>query len=84
MASPLISLRTSDNVLIKTNIETARGSIKILSMLEDNGYEEGNEATLQLPEVNSVILEKILEWTSFHKVFDTNYSILSYIWNHSL
>lgn len=68
MASATISLRTSDNVLIKTNFETIRRSLKIMSMLEDADKDKDGNIIIYLGEVNSVILDKVLEWTSFHKV----------------
>lgn len=68
ISSNTISLRTSDNVLLKTNIETVRSSIKILTMLEEAGNKNDKPVTLYLEEVNFCTMKKVLDWTSFHKV----------------
>ncbi len=67
MDTTIITLRTSDNVLVKTNLETARVCNTILSMLEE-ADKDCKETIVDVPEVNSVTLEKVLQWASFHKV----------------
>lgn len=65
----VVTLVTSDNVEIKTNLGNVRRSIKIMSILEEKKEEERVNPKVNLDEVNSATLEKVLEWGSFHKVF---------------
>ncbi|KAK9888079.1 hypothetical protein WA026_000354 [Henosepilachna vigintioctopunctata] len=60
---PHIKLQSSDGVTFEVDVEIAQCSVIIKSMLEDLGMEE----VIPLPNVNSAILEKVIEWATYHK-----------------
>lgn len=64
----LVKLRTSDLVNLEVDTEIVRCSLTILSKLAALDTEAG-EKLIDLPEVCSVILEKVIEWARFHKVW---------------
>ncbi|KAH8316907.1 hypothetical protein KR074_001409, partial [Drosophila pseudoananassae] len=69
---PIIKLQSSDKEIFDTDIEAAKCSGTIRNMLEDCGMEEcgmadDENAIVPLPNVNSTILRKVLDWAHFHK-----------------
>lgn len=64
---PTIRLQTSDEQTFDTDIEIAKCSGTICSMLEACGGEGEENAIVPLPNVNSTILTKVLAWADYHK-----------------
>lgn len=62
-----IKLKSSDGEIFDVDIEVAKQSITIKTMLEDLGVGESNEEIVPLPNVNSTILKKVLLWANYHK-----------------
>ena len=53
-----IKLKSSDGEVFDVDIEVAKASITIKTMLEDLGVGENNDEIVPLPNVNSTILKK--------------------------
>jgi S-phase kinase-associated protein 1 len=66
---PEIKLQSSDGEIFPVDVQIARCSLTIKTMLEDLGMEEGEEETIPLRNVNSAILRKVIQWATHHKVF---------------
>jgi len=64
---PTIKLQSSDGEVCEVDVEVAKCSITIKTMLEDLGMAEDEEETVPLPNVNSVILKKVIQWATYHK-----------------
>ncbi|KAH8339962.1 hypothetical protein KR067_003827, partial [Drosophila pandora] len=63
---PIIRLESSDKEIFDIEQETAKCSETIRTALEDLGDESDN-SVLPLPNVNSVILKKVIHWATYHK-----------------
>lgn len=64
---PNIKLQASDGEIFDTDVQIARCSGTIKTMLDDLGMDEGEDEIVPLPNVNSAILKKVLQWANFHK-----------------
>ena len=53
-----IKLRSNDGEVFEVDMEVAKQSITIKTMLEDLGVGDDNNETVPLPNVNSAILKK--------------------------
>ena len=62
-----IKLHSSDGDNFPVDVDIAKKSVTIKTMLEDLGIEEGHEEEVPLPNVNSAILEKVIQWATTHK-----------------
>jgi len=62
-----IKLKSSDGEVFEVDVEVAKQSVTIKTMLEDLGVGESNDEIVPLPNVNSTILKKVLLWANFHK-----------------
>merc|ERR1712039_708304 len=62
-------LRSSDEEVIAVDIEVARMSRTIRTMMENLGIDESEDVEEELPllKVDSAILKKVLEWAAHHK-----------------
>jgi len=64
---PKVKLASSDMVQVDVDVEVIQCSQTIKTMLEDLGFEEGDEEVIPLPNVNSTILNKVIQWATHHK-----------------
>merc|ERR1712014_364217 len=64
---PNIQLQSSDGEVFRVDIEIAKQSVTIKTMLEDLGMDEDEEGPVPLPNVNAAILKKVIQWCTYHK-----------------
>jgi len=64
---PNIKLQSSDGEVFEVDVEIAKASVTIKTMLEDLGMDEEDEEVVPLPNVNSTILKKVIQWATYHK-----------------
>ena len=64
---PNIKLQSSDGDLFPVDVEIAKQSVTIKTMLEDLGMDEEEEEVVPLPNVNAAILKKVIQWATYHK-----------------
>jgi len=64
---PMIKLQSSDGEVFEVDVEIAKQSVTIKTMLEDLGMEEDDDEPVPLPNVNAAILKKVIQWCSFHR-----------------
>ncbi|KAJ9593776.1 hypothetical protein L9F63_027581, partial [Diploptera punctata] len=64
---PNIKLQSSDGEVFEVDVEIAKCSVTIKTMLEDLGMDEDEEEVVPLPNVNSAILKKVIQWATYHK-----------------
>merc|ERR1712107_485144 len=64
---PSIKLQSSDGEIFPVDVDIARQSVTIKTMLEDLGMDEEDEEVGPLPNVNAAILKKVIQWATYHK-----------------
>uniref|UniRef100_G1QDX8 S-phase kinase-associated protein 1 n=1 Tax=Myotis lucifugus TaxID=59463 RepID=G1QDX8_MYOLU len=65
---PSIKLQSSDGEIFEVDVETAKQSGTIKTMLEDLGMgDEGDDDPVPLPNVDAAILQKLLQWCTHHR-----------------
>merc|ERR1711862_1010004 len=64
---PSIKLQSSDGETFPVDVDIARQSVTIRTMLEDLGMEEEEDEVVPLPNVNAAILKKVIQWCTYHK-----------------
>lgn len=64
---PNIRLQSCDNEIFAIDYEVAKCSTTIKTMVDDLGLDEGDEEVVPLPNVNSSILRKVIQWATYHK-----------------
>lgn len=64
---PTIKLQSSDGEVFPVDVDIARQSVTIRTMLEDLGMEEEEDEVVPLPNVNAAILKKVIQWATYHK-----------------
>ncbi|CAF1155706.1 unnamed protein product [Rotaria sordida] len=65
MAEHKIKLQSNDGDIFDVEVEIAKLSITIKTMLEDLSMNE--EEIIPLPNINSAIFKKVIQWTTHHK-----------------
>lgn len=65
----MIQLRSSDGDIIKIEAKNAKCSGTIKAMLEDMGMDDDSDAesVVPLPNVDSTILQLVVQWANHHK-----------------
>ena len=63
---PSIQLQSSDGEVFPVDVEIAKQSVTIKSMLDDLGMKE--DEVIPLKNVNAAILRKVIQWATYHKV----------------
>jgi len=63
----MIKLQSSDGEVFEVDVEIAKQSVTIKTMLEDLGMDEDEDEPVPLPNVNAAILKKVIQWCSFHR-----------------
>merc|ERR1712223_2223888 len=64
---PTIKLQSSDGEVFPVDVDIARQSVTIRTMLEDLGMEEEEDEAVLLPNVNAAILKKVIQWATYRK-----------------
>lgn len=64
---PTIRLQSSDSEIFEIDVEIAKASMTIKTMLEDLGMDEDDDEPIPLPNVNAAILRKVVQWATHHK-----------------
>merc|ERR1711953_760646 len=64
---PSIKLQSSDGETFPVDVDIARQSVTIRTMLEDLGMEEEEDEVVPLPNVNAAILKRVIQWATYHK-----------------
>lgn len=64
---PNIKLQSSDGEIFEVDVEIAKQSVTIKTMLEDLGMDEDDDDAIPLPNVNAAILKKVIQWCTHHK-----------------
>ena len=63
-----IKLQSNDGGIFQVDLDIARQSLTIKTMLEDLGIADSEEEeTVPLPNVSADILKKIIEWATQHR-----------------
>ena len=64
---PTIKLQSHDAETFEVDVEIAKQSVTIKTMLEDLGVEEDDDEGVPLPNVNAAILKKVSEIVFFSR-----------------
>jgi len=64
---PNIKLQSSDSEVFEVDVDIAKASMTIKTMLEDLGMDEEDDEAIPLPNVQGSILKKVIEWATQHK-----------------
>jgi len=64
-----VVLQSSDNISFPVDVEIAKMSLTIKTMLDDLGVgEEGHDEVIPLPNVRGDVLQRVIDWATHHKV----------------
>ena len=64
---PVIKLKSSDGEVFSVDVEVAKASVTIKTMIDDLGLKEEDSEEVPLPNVTASILKKVIEWAEHHK-----------------
>ena len=62
-----IKLQSSDGEIFDIKVQIAKCSGTIKTMLKGLGFDDQEDELIPLPNVNSAILHKVLQWAAYHK-----------------
>ena len=65
---PSIKLQSLDGEVFEVDVEIAKQSVTIKTMLDDLGVNDDDDEAIPLPNVNAAILKKVIQWSTYHKV----------------
>ncbi|AXN91156.1 putative BTB domain containing protein [Namao virus] len=64
---PIIKLQSSDGEVFEVDVEIAKQSITIKTMMEDLGMDDEDDDPVPLPNVNASVLKNVIRWCTHHK-----------------
>ena len=64
---PSMKLQSSDGETFEVDVEIAKASNTIKTMIEDLGLDEDDDEPVPLPNVNGAIMKKVIDWATHHK-----------------
>lgn len=64
---PSLKLKASDDKVFEVDLEIAKCSETIKTMLQSLGEDNIEDEVISLPHVHSEILKKIIQWATYHK-----------------
>ncbi|XKL63409.1 hypothetical protein PGB90_005773 [Kerria lacca] len=64
---PKIRLQSCDNDIFEVDYDVAKCSTTIKTMVDDLGLDDNDDEIVPLPNVNSAILRKVIQWATQHK-----------------
>merc|ERR1712024_92763 len=64
---PTISLRSSDGELFPVDLEVAKKSMTIRTMLDTLDIGEDDDEEVPILNVNAAILKLVIQWATYHK-----------------
>nr|XP_054353010.1 S-phase kinase-associated protein 1-like [Pongo pygmaeus] len=64
---PSIKLQSSDGEIFEVDVEIAKQSVTIKTMLEDLGMDDEGDDPVPLPNVNAAVVKKVIQWYTHHK-----------------
>lgn len=64
---PYLKLQSSDGEIFQVETQIAKQSNTIRTMLEELGMGDDDDEAIPLPNVNAIILKKIIQWCTHHK-----------------
>ncbi|XP_063581895.1 S-phase kinase-associated protein 1-like [Pongo abelii] len=64
---PSIKLQSSDGEIFEVDVEIAKQSVTIKTMLEDLGMDDEGDDPVPLPNVNAAVVKKVIQWCTHHK-----------------
>lgn len=63
----MIKLQSSEGNVFQVDLEIAKVSVTIKTMIENLGIEDDNTEIIPLPNVKARILKKVIRWATHHK-----------------
>ena len=61
-----MKLQSSDGETFDVDVEIAKRFVTIETMLQALGMEENDKEIVRLPNINSAILRKVIQWATYH------------------
>ena len=63
----IIRLQSNDSEVFEVDVDIAKASMTIKTMLDDLGLDEDDTEPIPLPNVNASTLKMVIEWATHHK-----------------
>ena len=64
---PTIKLRSADAEVFEVDVDVARMSATLRTMMDDLGLQQEEDEEIPIQNVNSSILRKVIQWATYHK-----------------